>query len=382
MTQSFIVYILGVFAFSFILSYYLYPKIADILFFKKLADEPNERSSHTISVPNLGGVAFFICLFLSFYFIEGFDNDELIMSIIPGLIILFVVGLKDDLVILSPLSKLSAQIASALFLVFHKSFSVQSLHGFLEIQHIPSVLSISIAVLVIVTIINAINLIDGIDGLAATISIIMFVLYGLLFCYVGRQFLALICAVMTGSLIAFLRFNLSHDKKIFMGDTGSMLLGFVIAFMTVRLFALDIESLNMLPFQVQNLPLVIAAVLIIPLFDTMRVFAVRIFKKKSPFAADRSHIHHLIVDYYKISHRRASFVIGFVNFMIVLLFSYLAIKTTQWILIGIFIAVIIAASLFFFIINRPRILRKIKYKLNKKSSSKFKNKNSNCSSRH
>lgn len=370
MNQVVLLWIMATFALSFAISYYLYPKISGIIHFKKLADAPNERSSHKLSTPNLGGIAFFISLFLSFYFIEGFDNENLIMSLIPGLVILFIVGLKDDLVVLSPLSKLSAQIVSALFFVFHNSFVVKNLHGFLNIENIPFLLSSAIAVLIIVTIINAINLIDGIDGLAATVGIVMFALYGGLFYVLDRHFLTLICSVMAGSLIAFLRFNLSKNKKIFMGDTGSMLLGFVIAFLTVRLFALDNEVLASLPFQLQNLPFVVGAVLIIPLYDTVRVFTVRIFKKKNPFRADRSHIHHLILDYYKISHRRASFVIGFVNFLIVLIFSFLAVNTSQWILLVIFTAVIIAASLFFFVLNRPKVLRQAKYKWQKKHLAK------------
>jgi UDP-N-acetylmuramyl pentapeptide phosphotransferase/UDP-N-acetylglucosamine-1-phosphate transferase len=371
MTQNIIYYLIGVFVFAFALSYYLYPKISDIIHFKKLMDSTNDRSSHLVATPNLGGIAFFISLFLSFYFIDEFDDNNFIMAIIPGLIILFVVGLKDDLVILSPLSKLCAQIASALFLIFHKSFSVDSLHGFMGIENIPFLLSSTVEVLIIVTIINAINLLDGIDGLASIIGVITLSLFGSLFFSLEIYLLTLICAVMTGSLLAFLRFNLSSKRKIFMGDTGSMLLGFIIAFMTIRVFALDAELLETLPFQTQNMPYVLSAILIIPLFDTVRVFTVRILKKKSPFLADRSHIHHLILDYYKITHKRASLIIGLVNFLVVLLFSFLAINTTQRVLLVFFIALILAATIFFFVLNRPRIIRKIKYLWYKKTNLKL-----------
>ena len=145
-----------------------------------------------------------------------------------------------------------------------------------------------------------------------------------------------------------------------MGDTGSMIIGFMLGLMSVRLLALDSATLKALPFQYENLPYVVAAILIIPMFDTVRVFTIRILKKKSPFSPDRSHIHHVIIDYYKISHRRASFYIGVANFSFIMLFAFLAMRTNQWQLLIIFTAVILAAIIFFFILNKPRILRKVR----------------------
>ena len=345
---------------SLLISYYLIGKVRAVVIFKELLDNPNERSSHAASTPNLGGIVFFIVLMLSFYFTSPYDTSDTVTSIIPGLTILFIVGLKDDLVVLAPLSKLIAQIAAALFLVFHFKLNIENLHGFMGIENMPSYIAAPIGVLIVVSIINAINLIDGIDGLASTVGIIMFAVFAGLFYFAGNLFLVLTCVVMIGTLLAFLRFNLSQTKKIFMGDTGSMIIGFMLGLMTVRLLALDVEKLAKLPFHYENLPFVVAAILIIPLFDTARVFTVRILKKKSPFSPDRSHIHHLIIDYYKISHRRASFFIGVANFLFIALFSFLAMRTNQWVMLAILLQVIFGAVVFFFVLNRPRILRKIK----------------------
>jgi len=345
---------------AFAVTYYLMPKIRGIVLFKQLMDNPNERSSHTQATPNLGGIAFFIVLMLSFYFTQPFDETGAVMSMIPGLTILFIVGLKDDLVVLAPLSKLISQIAAALFLVFHYQYNIETLHGFMGIEGISIYVTVPAAVLIMVSIINAVNLIDGIDGLAATVGIIMFTVFAGLFYFAENLFLVLTCLVMIGSLFAFLRFNLSKTRKIFMGDTGSMIIGFMLGLMTVRLLALDVEKLAQLPFHYENLPFVVAAILIIPLFDTARVFTLRILKKKSPFAPDRTHIHHLIIDYYQISHRRASFYIGVANFLVVMLFAFLAMRTSQWVMLAIFLHVILGGIVFFFVLNRPRVLRKLK----------------------
>ncbi|MDX1652573.1 MAG: MraY family glycosyltransferase [Brumimicrobium sp.] len=359
--------ILGLFVGALLLGLFIIPKISGVVRFKQLMDHPNERSSHAFSTPNLGGVAFYIIVMLSFYFTQPFDKSEVVMSIIPGLTILFIIGLKDDLVVLSPLSKLGAQIIAALFLVFHYRHTIESLHGFMGIEEMPNFIAAPVGVIIVVAIINAINLIDGIDGLAATVGIIMFSIFGTLFFMAERYFLMLTCVTMVGVLLAFLRFNLSQKNKIFMGDTGSMILGFLIGVMTVRLLALDHTVLAKLPFHHENLPFVVGGILIVPLFDTVRVFIIRILNKRSPFSPDRNHIHHLIIDYFDVSHRRASFFIGVANFLFVLLFAFLAMRTEQWQLLIIFTAVIFAAIIFFFILNRPRILRKIRVQIHRQT---------------
>jgi UDP-N-acetylmuramyl pentapeptide phosphotransferase/UDP-N-acetylglucosamine-1-phosphate transferase len=170
-------------------------------------------------------------------------------------------------------------------------------------------------------IINALNLIDGIDGLAGVISIVIFSSFGTLFLFLERYFLSSICIVLIGSIIAFLRFNVSNEKKIFMGDTGSMLLGFIISILTLRIIALPNERLTELNFPLQNIPFLIFSFISIPILDLLRVFIIRIFAGKSPFEADRNHFHHLIIDLFKWSHFKTSLFIGFINLLIILIFG-------------------------------------------------------------
>lgn len=310
---------------------------------------------------------------LSFYFLAPFDDTDITISLIPGLTIIFILGLKDDLIVLAPLTKLIGQLLAAVFLVFHYRFSIESLHGFMGIEEMTQVIAMPLAVLIMIAVMNAINLIDGIDGLAATISLIIFTMFGYAFHLTNNPYLVLLCITMIGTLVGFLYYNLNKkcEKKTFMGDTGSMILGFLIAALSIRFLALDSTSLKALPINIENLPIVVVVILIVPFFDTGRVFILRIMKKKSPFQPDRNHIHHILIDRLKISHRRASFFIGLTHFGIVLLFGYLAVNTSQGELLIVFALVILAAIIFFFLLNNPDYLRLTK----KKTMKYFQNKN-------
>ncbi|MEA3447010.1 MAG: MraY family glycosyltransferase [Bacteroidota bacterium] len=351
-----IVYSVLLFVGALVFNMFLIPKIRGAVSYKGLMDKPNGRSSHSEPTPNLAGIAIYLTLMISFYFTHEFDDNKLIFAILPGLSLLFFGGLKDDLVVLGPFAKILLQVGAALFLAWHLQWKLNSLHGFMGIESISPWLSILLIVLIIVSVINSINLIDGIDGLAATMGIIMFTVFGSLFYLVESVFLMLTCVVMVGSLIAFLYYNLSkhQDKKIFMGDTGAFVIGFMLSVMAVNALALDIDTLKKLPFRSVNLPFIVAAILSVPLYDSIRVFILRVVKKKNPFIADRNHIHHLVIDTFKISHRRASFFLGIANFLIILLFTYLAMRENQWYILGIFLMLILVFTFFFYFLSRYR----------------------------
>ncbi|PWH86976.1 MraY family glycosyltransferase [Brumimicrobium oceani] len=376
--MNFFIYTALLFIFSFIVCNYLTPKIRTLMLSKNLAAEPDNRSSHEVPTPNLGGIAFFVVLMLSFYFIASteyfgvdvvkdvYDPSNIIISLLPGLTILFIVGLKDDILVIAPLSKLMAQTLAAVLFVYHYGKSINTLYGFMGIEDLNPILAGAIAVFILVAVINALNLIDGIDGLAASVSIIMFAAFGMAFYVINHIFLFSVSVVMIGTLMAYLRFNLSSTQKIFMGDTGSMILGFMLGVMAISFLALDPKDIARLPIRGENLPIVTGAILIIPFFDTVRVFLVRIVKKKNPFKPDRSHIHHIIIDKFKISHRRASFVLGVSNFLVIILISFLAVTTSNWLLLTLFICLLILLSLFFFIINKSSWFLKVKVRNMKK----------------
>ena len=360
---------------AFLVSYMLYPKIISVVSFKKLMEKPNKRSSHSTATPSLGGIAFFIVLILSFYFLEPFDKYNTIPSLIPGLTILFIIGLKDDLVVISPVTKLGAEIVAAIFLVMHPSFEIENLHGFFGLYKVHKIISAVAGVFIIVVIINSFNLIDGIDGLAGSIGTVVFTFFGIIFYNMHIFLLCGICLIMIGTLTAFLRFNISRNKKIFMGDTGSLIVGFIMGVLVIRFLAISDEKALLLPFKPENYPYIILAILIVPLFDTARVFTIRIMNKRGPFSPDRNHIHHLLIDFLHLSHIKASMFLVVFNLIFILLFFYLSIYFNQIVLFCSSLLANVILVYFFFIINKNvsaiKVKAKIKNKLNNKLSNFF-----------
>ncbi|WP_339336044.1 MULTISPECIES: MraY family glycosyltransferase [unclassified Croceitalea] len=332
-------------------------------------DNPNNRSSHGSPTPTLGGVSFFYCLVFALFFIKGVAFFDEAIYIIPGLTILFITGLKDDLVFLSPMTKLIAQIISISFILFNDSFIIYSLNGFLNIYEIPFFLYFIIAGFIMITIINAYNLIDGIDGLAAVVGIIILVLYTTIFYITKEYFYSFVSVTLNGCLISFLGFNLSTTKKIFMGDTGSLIVGYIIAILTLKFLALKPESYEEMPFLLENAPIIAIAILIVPLFDTARVFTIRIANKRGPFSPDRNHTHHVLIDYWGLSHKQASFIIGCFNLIFVILFVILGSKAKNSGMVIMLVGVVILLGYIFFKYNYNFTTLKQKIMLKRKLES-------------
>lgn len=333
------------------LTYLTIPKIIGVVEYKRLMDDPNQRSSHKLRTPTLGGIAFFYVMVLALFFIKDRDVFDEAMYILPGLTILFVVGLKDDLVVLSPGSKLLAQIAAISFILVNESFTIFSLNGFFNINEIPYFLYLAIGGFVMLTIINSYNLIDGIDGLASIIGIVILMIYTAIFYLSNEPFYALISIALNASLLAFFGFNVSSNKKIFMGDTGSLIVGFIISILTLKFLALKPESYEGLPFLLENAPLIAISILIVPLFDTARVFALRIANKRSPFSPDRNHTHHVLIDFWGLTHKQASFIIGCFNLIFVVLFIILGSKAKNTGMVIMLVGVVILLAYIFFRYN-------------------------------
>lgn len=321
---------------SFALVIYLIPKIRYIVERRKLTDDPDQRSSHKISTPSMAGVSFFITLIFVLILINVWDIDGIGINLIGALTIIFALGLKDDLIVSTPKAKIGGEILAIFFILFCNCMQITSLEGFLGIYNIPLVISYALSILMILTIINSYNLIDGIDGLASTIGIAIFSVFGFIFFMTGLYFYAMICLSLLGILLAYLRYNLSSTKKIFMGDTGSLIMGFCIGFLSLKFFSMDASLLTGLSFMPENKLVVIAALLFIPLFDTFRVIGVRLINKKSPFSPDNNHIHHILIDS-GLSHFKASLFLGFLSLGLSILFIYLSFYLNSFQMLGILI---------------------------------------------
>lgn len=299
---------------SFVVTYFVIPKVINVAHFRQLNDNPNERSSHNKTTPTLGGIAFFFTVSIAIFFLGRWDSGDVINNLVPGLAVLFIIGLKDDLVSVSPLTKILAQFIAIAFLLSNSDMLITSLNGFLGFNEIHSITAYIISGIFMISIINSFNLIDGIDGLAASIGIIVCSLFSVLFYQTGQYFYGLLSITVVGILIAFLFYNLSERKKIFMGDTGSLMIGFLISFLSIKLIATDVSLLGSFSFIPENLPIIVGAAIIVPLFDTVSVFIIRTSTGKRFFEADRNHIHHTFLEF-GYSHRRVSLVIGLANML-------------------------------------------------------------------
>ena len=257
-----------------------------------LVDQPNERSSHTKIVPRVGGLAIFLpylVLGIGFY-ITGYDYLQLHSGYWLGLGAIVALGTIDDRLDLSSSLKFIVQFAVAAYYVLSTGNYVDNLYGLFGVGALPSWLGISLSIITVVYLINAVNLIDGVDGLAAGISLLALFLFSTLMG--GGEYL--ITSIFIGlGLIVFMGFNYSNKRKIFLGDAGSLSLGFIIA-----TFAMEFLHSGNAHHLHLNLNPVIVAILILgyPVADTIRVFAIRISLGLSPFNADRRHMHHVLLD--------------------------------------------------------------------------------------
>ena len=307
-----------VFLLAFGLTWYFTPKVLWVSREKALMKEINGRSSHSMEIPPFGGVAFFLVLVLVISLLQALRTAPTGNHLIVGLTFLFMAGLKDDLVISSAKLKFVSQLFAAGFIIFSPELQLTTLHGFWGVFVIPPVLSYALKCLIVVALINAYNLIDGIDGLAAIAGIIISMTYAMAFYANGHPYFVLLSLCTAGILGAFLRFNFSrHSRKIFMGDGGSLIVGFMIAFLSLKILVMQpYEPLMREGFVPENRLLFALAVLFLPIFDTLRVIIIRLRNGKTPFEADRNHMHHVLLDL-GFTHKKASLLLGGLNLVVI-----------------------------------------------------------------
>jgi UDP-GlcNAc:undecaprenyl-phosphate/decaprenyl-phosphate GlcNAc-1-phosphate transferase len=277
---------------SFIISFLAIPVILQIADQKKLYDIPDERKVHTHPVASLGGVGIFGGFLLaSLLSIQGHLNPEFQYFFAAALVIFFL-GLKDDLIVLSASKKFVGQMVAASILIHLGGIRLDSMHGLFGVEQLPEGFALALSYLTIIVVINSFNLIDGVDGLAASLGMLTMLIFGTYFFMIGYQAYALLAFAMAGSLVAFLIFN-HHPAKIFMGDSGSLMIGLVNAILVIKFINVASEPSVAVP--VEAAVAIGISILIVPLLDTLRVFAIRIFNGRSPFTPDRNHVHHLLL---------------------------------------------------------------------------------------
>ena len=301
---------------SFTLTYLAIPSIINVAIKKNLMDEPGERRSHSKSTPSLGGIGIFAGTLFSIILWTPFEYFGDLQYILCSFIIIFLIGAKDDIDPMSPSKKFLGELFAAAILVFKANVKLTSLYGIFGINQIPEYAGAILSIFVIIVIINAFNLIDGINGLSGGLGTLISIAFGLWFLKVDSIELAMVAFALAGSLVGFLKYNIT-PAKIFMGDTGALLLGLVCSILTIKFIELH-NVLGDNKYAFSAAPSMAIAILILPLFDTLRVFTIRLFNGKSPFHPDRNHIHHMMIDA-GLSHTSASAILIAVNLLFMLI---------------------------------------------------------------
>jgi UDP-N-acetylmuramyl pentapeptide phosphotransferase/UDP-N-acetylglucosamine-1-phosphate transferase len=289
------------------------PSLIKVARMKHLVDEPKEaRKLHHRSVPTIGGIIIFAAIIFSYalWFPEARLIGDSAMAyralymamgaaysdfkfMIAAMVLLFFIGVKDDIIGFSPVKKLVGHMLVGYILVVMADVRITDMHGILGIYEMPDAFSIAFSFFVYVVLVNAFNLIDGIDGLAGGVGLIAALAYGAWLLMAGDVALSLLAFVLAGALVGFLVFNF-HPARIFMGDSGSLIIGAILAVLAMKVVDHDTARLPLYLKQIPT-PLFAMAVIAYPLVDTLRVFVYRMVRGISPFAADRNHIHHRLL---------------------------------------------------------------------------------------
>jgi len=322
------------FILAFSISFFLIPSIVEIAKAKSLFDEPNNRTSHISKIPTLGGLAIFNGVAISLLIFFNFTEFPKFQYTIAGLLIIFFTGFKDDIIGITPFKKLIAQFIAVSITIIFGRILITNLHGFLGIWEFNYHMGILVTVITLLGITNCFNLLDGIDGLSSSLGILVSLTFGAWFYLVGEYNWAILSSALIGALLAFFCYNVYGRKnKIFMGDTGALLLGFILAVMAIKFNELNITIQGQ--FRVHAAPSVSIGFMMIPIFDTLRVFVTRILKNKYPFSPDKTHIHHYLLQL-GLTHFQSTLVLFLVSIFFILISWFLQKLSVAWLLIVLF----------------------------------------------
>ena len=296
-------------ALAFLITFFAIPVIIQVAKDKKLFDEPDERKVHKNVIPTLGGLGIFAGFIIATLMGVPSGITSELQYFAAAATVIFFLGIKDDILVLSASKKFVGQLIAAGIVIKFGGIHLNNLHGFLGIFEIPYIASIVITIFTIIVITNSFNLIDGVDGLAGSLGVLTTLVFGTYFLYAGQLTYAVMAFALAGSTIGFLIYNFS-PAKIFMGDTGSLLLGLVNSILVIKFINIAGDPAS--NFAIDAAPAIGFSILMIPLFDTLRVFGLRILDRRSPFSPDRTHVHHFLLAL-GLSHRMVTITCVLVN---------------------------------------------------------------------
>ena len=333
---------------AFLITFFSIPVIIIVAKDKKLFDEPDERKVHKAVTPTLGGLGIFGGFIIATLMGVPPSMASVLQYFIAAVLVIFFLGIKDDILILSATKKFIGQLVAAGIIIKFGGLQITNMDGFLGVHELPHTVSILLTLFTIVVITNSFNLIDGVDGLAGSLGLLTSVIFGIYFYFTGQMLYSVMALSLAGSLVAFLIYNF-YPAKIFMGDTGSLLIGllnsiFVIKFITVA-------SNPQFGIPLQSAPAIGFAILIVPLFDTLRVVSLRILSRRSPFSPDRNHIHHFLLEL-GFSHKMISITCLSANLLFIALAYFLRFSGTTMVILALSVVSILGVSIVYY--NRPK----------------------------
>jgi len=335
---------------AFLLTFFAIPSIISVANKKQLVDLPDERRAHQVSTPSLGGIAIFAGTIFAIVLWTPFKYFGDLQYILCAFIIIFLIGAKDDIDPIAPKKKMLGHFFAAGILIFFSKIRITSFYGIFGIGELPLLASVLVTFFIIVLLINAFNLIDGINGLSGSIGVLMAITFGTWFFFVDRIELATVSFALAGSVMAFLYYNVT-PAKIFMGDTGSLLLGLIASILAINFIEQHQVEAQINSFGFASAPAIAVGILILPLYDTLRVFFIRMIKGKSPFRPDRNHIHHLLLDT-GLSHMQSTGILISVNLFFIMLVYVLQDIGTLKLMLVLFVVATLLVSILSFIKNQ------------------------------
>ncbi|MGC4023558.1 MAG: MraY family glycosyltransferase [Cyclobacteriaceae bacterium] len=319
----------------------------------KLFDSPGLHKIHSNYKPSIGGVAVLLgasfSLLLGLPLVEWTTHKYFFISCS----LMALIGLRDDVLALTPKQKLYSQFLPVLLLVFLNRTTLNSTYGLIDLPQVPDVVVWTITVLTFIILTNAYNLIDGLDGLAGSVGIIGLTTFGIWFHFIGDSTISLISLTFAGALLAFLFFNW-QPSKIFMGDTGALMIGLMLSYLAILFINTNYNLPNESEFKLHASIGTAICVVIIPVFDTLRVIILRLRQGLSPFHADRNHLHHQFINL-GFSHSSAVLIIAGINIFMIGLAWFLR-KQNDMLILGI---VIVLCLIINFVLKRAQQNRNI-----------------------
>ena len=341
-------------ALAFLITFFAIPVIIQVAKDKKLFDEPDERKVHKNVIPTLGGLGIFAGFIIATLMgVPSAITSEL-QYFAAATTVIFFLGIKDDILVLSASKKFIGQLIAAGIIIKFGGIQITNMHGFLGLYEIPHIASIILSLFTIIVITNSFNLIDGVDGLAGSLGLLTTLVFGTYFFYAGQLTYAVMAFALAGSIIGFLIYNYS-PAKIFMGDTGSLLLGLVNSILVIKFINVAGNPASNLP--IEAAPAIGFAILMIPLFDTLRVFGLRILDRRSPFSPDRTHVHHFLLDL-GLSHRMVTITCVSVNISFIAIAFFLRNLGTTSVLGILLLSAFIFIGIIYF--SRPKNKNSVK----------------------